>query len=123
MTEPLVATDSKLLGHFRDSGSILAAAVDASAQLQIESEFVHPRVTGGLVGSGCELIPRNRGRRTPVAPLLHLCEGLWVWLGYHEEWYEERRIGKSPSLFVQICRAFDPLWTKKQRVQASDVPR
>ena len=66
-----------------------------SAQLQIESEFFHPRLTGGLFGSGCELIPRNRGRRTPVAPLLHLREGLWVWLGYHEEWYEERRIGKS----------------------------
>ena len=94
MTVPLIATYSKLLGHFRHSGSILAAAVDTSAQLQIVPEFGHLGVTGGLFGSGCELIPRNRGRRTPVAPLLHLREGLWVWLGYHEEWYEERRIGK-----------------------------
>ena len=93
MTLPLVATHSKLLAHFQQSGSILAAAVDTSAQLQVEHEFVHPRVIGGLIGSGCEFVTRNRGRRAPVAPFLHLSEGLWVWLGYHEEWQEEHRIG------------------------------
>ena len=75
--------------HFKQSGSILASTVHISAKLKVEAEFVHPRVIGGLYGSGCELIPRNRGRRVPVAPLLHLGQGLWVWLGYHEEWDEE----------------------------------
>ena len=77
--------------HFRQSGGILAAAVDNSAQLQVVPEFAHPRVIGGLYGSGCEFIPRNRGRPVPVAPVLPLGQGLWVWLGYREEWDEERR--------------------------------
>ena len=92
MTVPLVATYPKLLAHFQQSGSILAAAVDTSAQLQIEHEIVHSRAIVGLFGPGCEFVARNRGRPAPVAPLLHLREGLWVWLGYHEEWQEERRI-------------------------------
>ena len=91
MPAPLVTTQSKLLSHFHRSGSILAAAVDSSAQLKVEPDFVHPRVVGGLYGPGCEFIPRNRGRRVPVAPLVHLSHGLWVWLGYHEEWDEEQR--------------------------------
>ena len=86
MPDPLVTTRPKLLMHFRQSGSILATAVDNSAQLQIEPEFVHPGAIGGLHGSGCEFVPRNRGRPVPVAPLRHLAQGLWVWLGYHEEW-------------------------------------
>ena len=90
MTVPLIATQSKLLMHFEQSGSILSSAVHTSAELKVEAEFVHPRVVGGLYGSGCEFIPRNRGRRVPVAPLYHLGQGLWVWLGYHEEWDEER---------------------------------
>ena len=45
-----------------------------------------------MYGSECEFIPRNLGRRVHVAPLLDLGKGLWVWLGYREEWDEERRI-------------------------------
>ena len=92
MTSPLFATYAKLLAHFQQSTDILAAAVDTSAQLQIETEFVYPRATGGLIGTGCEYIARNRGRPSPVAPMLHIREGLWVWLGYHEEWNEERKV-------------------------------
>ena len=94
MPTPLIATRSRLLTHFKQSGSILASAADTSAKLKVEAEFVHPRVVGGLFGSGCELVTRNRGRRVPVAPLIHLGQGLWVWLGYHEEWDEERPSGR-----------------------------
>ena len=93
MISPLITTHSKLLSHFQQTGSILAAAVDTSVQPQIEIEFVHPRAISGLSGSGCEFISRNRGGSTPVAPFLHLRDGLWVWLGYHEEWDEQRRVG------------------------------
>ena len=92
MTAPLLATYSKLLSHFQETGDILAAAVHSSVQAQLETDFVHPRAITALSGSGCEFIPRNRGRPTPVAPLLHVRDGLWVWLGYHEEWDEQRRV-------------------------------
>ena len=90
MAVPLIVNESKLRMHFKQSDAILASAVHSSAQLQIGTEFFHSGVTGGLYGPGCELIPRNRGRRVPVAPLLCLGQGLWVWLGYHEEWYGEQ---------------------------------
>lgn len=93
MSDPLIATQSQLLEHFQRSGSILASAVDTSAQLQIEPEFVHHGAIGGLHGSGCEFAPRNRGRPVHVAPLRHLGQGLWVWLGYHEEWEWDKERG------------------------------
>ena len=65
---PLIASESKLDTHFKQSGRILAAAVDSSAQLRVVTEIAHPRFIGGLHGSGCETIPRNRGRDVPVAP-------------------------------------------------------
>ena len=76
--------------HFKESGTILGSAVHTSAQLEVGADFGYPGVIGGLYGSGCELIPRNRGRSVHVAPLTHLVQDLWVWLGYREEWDEER---------------------------------
>ncbi len=89
--EPLIASQSKLGMHFRQTGEILAAAVDISAKVQIEVDWGLSRIVGGLNGAGCEFIIRNRGLRVPVAPQLHLQQGLWAWLGYHEEWDEVRR--------------------------------
>ncbi|MDE0042564.1 MAG: hypothetical protein OXT74_11055 [Candidatus Poribacteria bacterium] len=77
--------------HFKRSEDILTAAVDTSAKLQVETESVEARIIGGLYGSGCEFILRNRGLHVPVAPILPLRQGLWAWLGYREEWDEERR--------------------------------
>lgn len=88
---PLIVTESRLNQHFQNSGTILQDAVDASVQLDVDYEFVSPGAIGGLYGTGCEFIPRNRGRPVAVAPLIHLDKGVWVWLGYHEEWEEERR--------------------------------
>ena len=90
MAVALIVNESKLQKHFKQSGEILASAVHRSAQLQVEADFVNSGAIGGLYGPGCERIPRNRGGSIPVAPLLCLGQGLWVWLGYHEEWDGER---------------------------------
>ena len=90
MPAPLIKTQSQLEMHFQRTGDILAATVDLSAKVQIEVDWALSRIVGGLRGVGCEFIPRNRGLRVPVAPLLHLQQGLWAWLGYQEEWDEER---------------------------------
>ena len=105
MPEPLIATYSKLMMHFKQSGRILTDAVAPSEKLQVEAEFINPLVIGGLNGPGCEFIPHNRGRHIPVAPLLKLGNGLWVWFGYHEEWNEEeqnRNIHKSRYSFRSV---------------------
>ena len=90
MAVALIVNESRLQMHFRQSGRVLASAVHRSAQLQVEADFVNSGVIGGLYGPGCERISRNRGRSASVAPLLCLGQGLWVWLGYHEEWAGER---------------------------------
>ena len=90
MAVAVIVNESRLQMHFRQSGRILASAVHRSAQLQVEADFVNSGVIGGLYGPGCERISRNRGRSASVAPLLCLGQGLWVWLGYHEEWAGER---------------------------------
>ena len=92
--EPLIASQSKLDMHFRRTGDILAAAVDISVKVRIEVDRPLSHIVGGLTGAGCEFIPRNRGLRVPVAPLLHLQQGLWAWLGYQEEWDEARQYFK-----------------------------
>ncbi|MCH9019034.1 MAG: hypothetical protein IIA73_01520 [Proteobacteria bacterium] len=89
---PLNATQSKLVMHFQRTGVILAAAVDISVNVRVDVDWALPTIVGGLNGAGCEFIPRNRGLRVPVALLLQLQQGLWAWLGYREEWDEERRI-------------------------------
>ena len=75
--------------HFGKSAAILASAVHTSAKLRVVPEFLHPGVIVGLYGSGCERVPRNRGRPVYVAPLLCLGQDVWAWLGYREEWYKE----------------------------------
>ena len=129
MRKRLVVTQPTLLRHFRECGTILASFVDPSAQPQVEPEFAQTRVIGGLRGSGCERIPRNRGARVPIAPLVHLGRGLWAWLGYHEEWdggaksrgsqYEFRTVGiavhfglRNSEFKPQMFRAEWPGWAR-----------
>ena len=137
MPVALYASESKLNAHFKQSGRILVSAVDSSAQLQIGTSVLESGIIGGLYGSGCEFIPRNRGRRVPVAPLVCLGHGLWVWLGYHEEWagegldrgilkYSFRSIGlsihfgfKNNVLKPQIFRAEWAGWARWGRREYS----
>ena len=91
MPVPLIATQSELEMHFRQTGVIMAAAVETSVKVGVDVDWALPNIVGGLNGAGCEFIPRNRGLRVPVAPMLHLQQGLWAWLGYQEEWDEGRR--------------------------------
>ena len=90
MPAPLILTESELVTHFRAIGEILSAAVDVTVKVQINVDWDLSPIVGGLLGEGCEYVTRNRGLRVPVAPLLHLQQGLWAWLGYREEWANER---------------------------------
>lgn len=87
--------------HFRQSANILTEAVDTSIRLKVDADFVDTGAIGGIYGPGCEFISRNRGRLVPVAPLLYLRQGLWVWLGYHEEWeeWDEDELGHDASQY------------------------
>ena len=104
MPTPLVATHRELIMHFEQSGKILTTAVDTTAHLQIDPEFVYSSVICGLKGFVCEFIPRNRGRGVHVAPLLELGQGLWVWLGYREEWDCERQIRNNRKYSFRSVR-------------------
>lgn len=60
------------------------------------ADWNDPRVVAALGGRGCERTERHRGGYTFVAPLLHLGNGLWAWLGFREEWERERSYGGTP---------------------------
>jgi hypothetical protein len=90
MPAPLIATQANLQNHFERIGQILSSAVDVNAKVFMDVDWTLSPIAGGLIGEGCEFISRNRGLRVPVAPLLHLQRGLWAWLGYREEWDDER---------------------------------
>jgi hypothetical protein len=85
LSAPLITTQPKLGMHFARTGDVLAAAVDISVKVGVGVDWALSTVEGGLNGAGCEQISRNRGLRVPVAPMLHLQQGLWAWLGYKEE--------------------------------------
>jgi hypothetical protein len=87
---PLIATQTQLDAHFKRVGEILAGAIDVGVTAQMEVDWTLSPIVAGLIGEGCEFILRNRGLRVPVAPLLHLQRGIWAWLGYREEWNDER---------------------------------
>lgn len=90
---PLFAAQAHLGAHFKRVEDILVAAVDVGANVQLDVDWASSSVVAGLVGGGCEIVPRNRGPRVRVAPLLHLQHGLWSWFGYREEWDDERSSG------------------------------
>jgi hypothetical protein len=53
----------------------------------IRADSVEDEVTAGLVGRVCELVRRNRGRPTFVAPFTKIGgNGLRSWLGFREKW-------------------------------------
>jgi hypothetical protein len=88
--EPLINVQDKLQMHFQRIAEILRANVDMSVHAQMNVEWALTPLVAGLVGEGCEYIERNRGLGVPVAPMVPLQQGLWAWLGYQEEWDEER---------------------------------
>lgn len=86
MPTALVVSQAQLEAHFAKVGAILVRAAHSSARLQLDVYWKGSPVVAGLVGSGCEFIARNRGRRVAIAPLMCLDRELWAWLGYREEW-------------------------------------
>jgi hypothetical protein len=90
MPDALIVTEARLKTHFTRIAHVLDAAVDLDVVVNLEVDWDVLPVVGGISGKGCEFIFRNRGLRVPIAPFLHLRQGLWAWLGYREEWDSER---------------------------------
>ena len=87
--EPLLASAADLQRHFSAVARVLNKAVDVSAIARLGFSPDTDPAIAGLEGEGCELVARNRGGRTQVAPLVELERELWAWLGYREEWAHE----------------------------------
>lgn len=94
MTVPLLASRTQVEMHFVRVEEALEEVVDPGAKVRVSADWDMAPVVAGLGGLGSELISRNRGARSAVSPLLHLHRGLWAWLGYREEWDEEKPKGK-----------------------------
>lgn len=95
MSTPLTLAESRLAGHFREIEGILQKCLDGGGGTTIVADWTVPTVVAALVGSGCERTERRRGGYTYVAPLVHLGNGLWAWLGFREEWDRERQYGST----------------------------
>ena len=97
MSSSFTISYSKLQNHFQKTGKILSDAVDNANELQIGTTPTPSKLIGNLQGSGCEPISRNSGPDVFVAPMLRFRQELWVWLGYHEEWFKKKRAQYSFS--------------------------
>lgn len=94
MEEPLIDTEGKLTEHLAGISAIFVDLLEPGTDARLDADWGLVPLVAGLVGQDCEYIERNRGPRSAVAPLLPLRDGLWAWLGYREEWDEERAAGK-----------------------------
>ena len=94
MPQSLIITESKLKQHLDAQRRIVAGELSEDVSVVMDVDWqVRPLVVG-ILGSKCEIVPRNRGPNVRVAPFLFLNEGLWAWLGFREEWDGERPAGK-----------------------------
>lgn len=85
--EPFHVPATAIGEHFEQVREILRGFLDASVDAHLGIVDLETRIVAGLQGAGMEVTARNRGRHLiRVAPLLHLRDGLWAWLGYQEEW-------------------------------------
>ncbi|MED5546009.1 MAG: hypothetical protein VYD90_12220 [Pseudomonadota bacterium] len=89
MTElkPFRVPETDIGHHFAQVENILRGVVDPSVQLALNVDQLETKIVAGLTGGGLEVANRNRGGNSVrMAPLLHLRDGLWAFLGYQEEW-------------------------------------
>ena len=95
MCAELIVREASLATHFGSMGSTLDTHIDRSAGVKLVADWDTVPLVAGLTGPGCEYVARNRGPNVPVAPVLLLESGLWVWVGYREEWDSERPAGPT----------------------------
>ena len=86
----LIGTEAELEHHFQKADSALESLIRARPCPRLNADWARAPLVAGLAGQNCEFVARNRGASSAVAPLVELRKGLWAWLGYREEWDEER---------------------------------
>jgi hypothetical protein len=95
----LRATRGQLDHRWHHVSSILSAGLGRSLrEVSADAEYLAAGVWTGIRGSAVERIDRNRGTAA-VAPLLHLPNALYAWLGYQEVW--DLETGRAPYVFRQ----------------------
>jgi hypothetical protein len=95
MSSPLRLTEDGLRTHLTAVEKLLTAS--AGRDLRLAPGWEQRPLVAGLVGDACELVERNRGAPSWVAPIMQLKSSVWAWLGYREEWAEEKRGAKHLS--------------------------
>lgn len=95
MTAELIVPRSRLEAHFGQVEKILKAHASGTAEPQLVTEWLTNSVVTGIVGTGCEVIQRNRGRAAQVAPAWRLSGETFAWIGYREEWALEPAAGAT----------------------------
>ena len=95
--EPLLVSEQELDTHSKSVKRILQTVVRPESGKGIQFVTIQdldPKVYG-LAGKDCERAFRNRGSDAFVAPMFDFGDGLWVWLGYQEEWNREPTKGRQ----------------------------
>ena len=91
---PLVVSERRLAQHFGALEAILNEVVSAGVTARVDADWSVTPLSAGLVGTGCEIVSRNRGTDAYVAPLVGYREDMWAWLGFYQEWASEPTAGK-----------------------------
>ena len=95
MSEPLIVSEGKLKIHLQVQEKTLCNEFPADTRANLISDWEVVPMIAGLGGEGCEFTSRNRGSGVWLAPLLHIQNGLWAWLGFREEWEAENPAGST----------------------------
>ena len=95
MISQLIVSRNKLESHFREVEKILQKHANMSAVPKLNTDWLTNSVVSGIVGAGCEVIHRNRGRSAQVAPAWAVSDDIQAWIGYREEWVLEPPAGAT----------------------------
>jgi len=92
MIKPLSIVHRNAEGHVQSLQKIVRARTGLGSNVRLDANWDQDIVAIGLAGPSCEAVRRNQGGVTQVAPLMRITQGMWAWLGVHEEWRFDRRV-------------------------------
>lgn len=97
MVKPLSVVHRNALTHVAFLEQIVRRQTGLGSDVRLDADWDQEVVVINLVGPSCEAVRRNRGGLTYVAPLIRITQGMWAWLGLHEEWRFDRQVAGSRS--------------------------
>ena len=95
--DPLILGPALLEQHFKIVGERLQSVAVTPRSIKLLLETPPVGIVATLGGEGCDFAARNRGGRVPVAPVFGLKRGMWLWMGYHEEWRDTQLSAKRDA--------------------------